>query len=144
MTLTNDPHLAPKLKKENSHTLLLLCKCIASYRVKFYIAQTGEILLECLTCLLCRLIRSQICYEVPPCRRVDLTKFLRSILYHFSAPIRTLNNVIYQKNKNFIGTAVSTSTLTNPTLTSRNTSRITYQSRRPWFRSQESPCGAFV
>ena len=65
--------------------------------------------------------------------------FLRSILYPFSAPISTLNNVMHQKNKNFISTTVDTSTLTNSTLTSRSTSRITYQSRRPWFRSQESP-----
>jgi len=53
-------------------------------------------------------------------------------------------NVLYQKNKNFISTAVSTSTLANPTLTSRSTLRSTYQSRRPWFRSQESTCGIFV
>ena len=70
--------------------------------------------------------------------------FLRRILYPFSAPISTLNSVRYQKNRNFISTAVSNSTLANPTLNSRGTLRSTYQSRRPCFRSKESPCGIFV
>ena len=60
----------------------------------------------------------------------------------WTLPLTT--NVLYQKKKNFISTAGSTSTLANPTLTLRNISRSTHQLRTPSFQSQGSPCLTFV
>ena len=68
--------------------------------------------------------------------------FLISVSYPFAESISIPNSVTCQKNRYF-NNAVNTSTLANPTHTSRGTLRSSCQSRRTWFQSQENPCGIF-